>query len=58
MIFYIALGLQLVGLSTVSLCLFTGITQGDYGRGELLQLVGGSALFYLGQLIKTRPSRS
>ena len=52
MSFYIGLGLQLVGFASVGLCLFAGMAKGDYGQLELLQLVGGSAVFYIGSAIK------
>lgn len=54
MIFYIGLGLQLMGFTLVGLCLFAGMAKGDYGKLELLQLVGGSFMFYLGHFIKLR----
>jgi hypothetical protein len=54
--FYVGLGMQLFGFSAVGLCLFSGIKNGDYGRLELLQLVGGSLIFYLGHFIKGRYS--
>lgn len=57
MFFYIGLGMQLVGFSSVGLCLFAGMSKGDYGRLELLQLVGGSLVFYLGTFIKGRGSK-
>jgi len=40
MFFYIGLGLQLIGFASVGLCLFSGISKGDYGQLELVQLVG------------------
>lgn len=52
MLFYIGLGMQLVGFASVGLCLFAGMTKGDYGQLELIQLVGGSLLFYLGTFFK------
>ena len=52
--FYIGLGMQLVGFASVGLCLFSGITKGDYGKIELAQLIGGSGFFYLGQAVKIR----
>lgn len=54
MVFYIGLGLQLIGFTSVGLCLFAGMAKGDYGQMELLQLVGGSFMFYLGHFIKAR----
>ena len=52
--FYLGTGMQLIGFSCVGLCLFAGLDKGDYGQLELIQLVGGSLLFYLGQIIKTK----
>lgn len=54
MMFYIGFGLQLIGFTTVGLCLFAGISKGQYGQLEFLQLVGGSLIFYFGQFIKGR----
>ena len=54
MFFYIGLGMQLVGITSVGLCLFAGLNKGDYGQLELVQLVGGSILFYLGQFVKSK----
>lgn len=54
MLFYIGLGLQLIGFASVGLCLFAGMAKGDYGQLELVQLVGGSLVFYFGQFVKTR----
>ena len=56
MFFYIGLGLQLIGFAAVGLCLFSGIDKGNYGQMEFLQLVGGSALFYIGTFVKGRTS--
>jgi hypothetical protein len=54
MLFYTGLGLQLIGLSSVGLCLFAGLSKGDYGRLELIQLIGGSLVFYIGTYVKNR----
>lgn len=54
MMFYIGFGLQLIGFTSVGLCLFSGMAKGDYGQLELIQLVGGSLLFYLGHFLKGR----
>jgi hypothetical protein len=54
MSFYFGLGLQLVGFASVGLCLFAGMTKGDYGYLELYQFIGGSAIFYIGSAIKSR----
>ncbi len=52
--FYIGLGMQLVGFSSVGLCLFAGMSKGDYGKLELIELIGGSLIFYLGTFIKNK----
>lgn len=52
MAFYIGLGMQLIGFSSVGLCLFSGLAKGDYGQWELIQLVGGALLFYLGHFFR------
>lgn len=57
MLFYIGTGLQLVGFTSVGLCLFAGLSKGDYGKLELIQFIGGFAVFYLGHFIKLRGSR-
>ena len=54
MIFYLGLGLQLIGFSSVGLCLFSGLDKGDYGQLELIQLVAGALLFHLGQIVKVK----
>ncbi len=56
MSFYLGLGLQLVGFATVGLCLFAGLSSGDYGQLELVQFIGGSAMFYIGSAIKSKRS--
>jgi hypothetical protein len=52
--YYIGFGLQILGFAAVGLCLFSGISMGDYGRLELAQFVGGSAAFYIGNIIRGR----
>lgn len=52
--FYIGLGMQLVGFASVGLCLFAGMAKGDYGKLELIQLIGGSLIFYLGTFVKNK----
>jgi hypothetical protein len=52
--FYVGLGMQLFGLTAVGLCFVSGIQNGDYGRLELLQLVVGSLVFYVGNYLKSR----
>ncbi|WP_372653939.1 hypothetical protein [Halobacteriovorax sp.] len=54
MLFYLGLGLQLIGFASVGLCLFAGMNKGDYGQIELVQLVGGSAAFYFGSMLKSK----
>lgn len=54
MLFYIGLGMQLIGFASVGLCLFAGLSKGDYGQLELIQLVGGSLLFYIGSFLKNK----
>jgi hypothetical protein len=56
MLFYIGFGMQLIGFSTVGLCLFAGISKGDYGKMELIQLLSGALLFHIGQIIKVKGS--
>lgn len=53
-LFYVALGMQLFGLTAVGLCFISGIREGDYGRLELAQLCLGSLVFYVGSFLKTR----
>ncbi len=50
----VAYGLQLIGFVTVGACLATGLIEGDYGQLELIQLVAGSVLFYLGSYLRGR----
>lgn len=53
-LFYLGLFMQLFGMASVGICLVAGINQGDYGRLELIQFIGGSFIFYLGHFIKNR----
>ncbi len=53
-LFYVGLGMQLFGLTAVGLCFFSGIKNGDYGQLELIQLVLGSLVFYVGNYLKAR----
>jgi len=46
--------MQLIGFASVGLCLFAGLSKGDYGQLELIQLVGGSLLFYVGSFFKNK----
>lgn len=57
MFFYFGLGMQLVGFASVGLCLFAGLSKGDYGKFELLQLIGGSLMFYVGTFFKNKGSK-
>ena len=57
MFFYIGLGMQLIGFASVGLCLFAGMSKGDYGQLELIQLIGGSLLFYVGTFLKNRGAK-
>jgi hypothetical protein len=57
MTFYTGLGMQLVGFASVGLCLFAGLTKGDYGKLELIQLIGGSLVFYVGTFLKNRGAK-
>jgi hypothetical protein len=54
-IFYLGLFMQLFGMAAVGLCLLSGMRNGDYGKLELIQLVGGSTVFYIGNFLKKRP---
>jgi hypothetical protein len=54
MLFYIGMGMQLIGFTSVGLCLFAGLDKGDYGQLELIQLFAGAILFYVGQIIKVK----
>ena len=55
--FYIGLGMQLVGFASITLCLFAGLSKGDYGKLELIQLIGGSMVFYIGTFVKGKGSK-
>jgi len=57
MYFYFGLGMQLVGFASVGLCLFAGLAKGDYGQMELIQLIGGSLMFYIGTFFKNKGSK-
>ena len=57
MFFYLGLGMQLTGFASVGLCLFAGLAKGDYGRFELIQLIGGSLIFYLGTFFKNKGAK-
>jgi hypothetical protein len=54
MLFYLGLGMQLAGFSSVGLCLFAGLSKGDYGKLELVELIGGSLIFYIGTFFKNK----
>lgn len=51
-LFYAGLGMQLFGLAAVGICILSGMRLGDYGKIELVQFVGGAAIFYLGTGLK------
>lgn len=53
MVFYLFTFLQLVGFSFVGLCLFQGITSGDYDKYQLAQFLIGMVLFYVGHYFKS-----
>lgn len=57
MFFYLGLGMQLVGFASVGLCLFAGLIKGDYGKFELIQLIGGSLLFYVGTFVRNKGAK-
>ncbi|AYF45922.1 hypothetical protein BALOs_2939 [Halobacteriovorax sp. BALOs_7] len=52
MFFWLGLALQLIGFASVGLCLFAGLQKGDYEMLELYQFIIGSAVFYIGHMIK------
>lgn len=52
MLFYTGLGMQLMGMASVGLCFFAGVTKGDYGQFELIELIGGAFIFYVGTFLK------
>ena len=52
--FSIGTFLQLCGIASVGLCLFSGLLQGDYGKIELAQFLGGSVIFYMGHFLKLK----
>lgn len=53
-LFTLSLLMQFTGFVLVSKCLFNGLQMGDYGHQELYEFVGGSALFYLGNVLKKK----
>ena len=57
MLFYLEPGMQLVGFASIGLCLFAGLIKGDYGKLELLQLIGGSLVFYVGTFMRNKGSK-
>jgi hypothetical protein len=56
--YYLGLGFQLIGFSTVSLCMFTGMNTGAYDKMQYLQFVGGSFIFYLGYVFRAKANPS
>lgn len=53
-LFIFSVVMQVVGFILVSKCLFNGLQMGDYGQQELFEFVGGSFLFYVGNILKKR----
>lgn len=58
LLFYIGFGMQLMGFAAVGLCLFAGLSNGDYSKTELAQLVAGALLFYGGNFLKAKAHSS
>ena len=56
--FYIGLFMQIWGFAAVGLCVISGIEKGDYGRIELVQFLGGTSLFYLGNFLRSKGASS
>ncbi|MFI5390507.1 MAG: hypothetical protein ACHQYQ_04025 [Bacteriovoracales bacterium] len=54
MSFYLGLSMQLIGFAMVGICLFVGLTHGDYSKLELFQFIFGTFLFYVGTFFKNR----
>ncbi len=55
-LFVLSILMQIIGFILVSKCLFNGLQMGDYGSQELYEFVGGSTLFYVGNILKKRNS--
>jgi len=53
-LFYFGFAMQLIGIATVGICLYSGLMAGDYGKLELVQFIGGSAVFYIGHGLRSR----
>jgi hypothetical protein len=53
-LFTLSLLMQIAGFIFVTKCLYSGLQKGDYGHQELYEFVGGSFLFYLGNVLKKR----
>lgn len=50
--------MQICGFAAVGLCVISGIEKGDYGRIELVQFLGGTSLFYLGNFLRSKGASS
>lgn len=53
-LFAVSVFMQIIGFILVSKCLYSGLQKGDYGQQELYEFVGGSFLFYMGNLLKKK----
>lgn len=53
-LYYFIMLVQLSALVVVGLCLFSGLTKGDYGKIELAQFLLGGFVFYAGQILKAK----
>lgn len=53
-LFTLAILMQIAGFILVSKCLFNGLQMGDYGHQELYEFVGGSFMFYVGNILKKK----
>jgi len=51
-LFSLAIYLQIAGFLSVTWCLYSGLSKGDYGRLELIAFVGGALFFYVGNGMK------
>lgn len=52
--YYFGLALQLIGFTAVTICLYIGLTTGDYGQLELIEFLGGAGVFYIGTAIRSK----
>lgn len=46
--------LQLIGMLLVTICLVSGMIQGDYNKTNLVQFLAGAVFFYGGGLIRSK----